>query len=104
MQITPADPQLARRLQLVPRMHAQGRSHQLPLETSNRFMERAFRKFLCDFLQDGESLQFLRQIFYSEMFIAIRQHQAAFDYVLQLPNVARPVMLGQGVQKPRVKP
>src|SRR6478735_4813568 len=62
-------------------------------------MERALREFFWEVLQDGEFLQFVRQVLYAEVFVAIRQDQAAFDYVLQLPNVARPVMFGQGVQK-----
>ena len=62
-------------------------------------MERTLRKFFWEVLQDGEFLQFVRQVLYAEVFVAIRQDQAAFDYVLQLPNVAGPVMFGQGVQK-----
>src|SRR6266478_1918454 len=95
MQITPADSQPERRLQLVPGVHAQGRPHQFSLEGSHRFVERAVRKFLRQFLRDGETLKFLRQIFHAEMFVAIRQDQAALDYVLQLTNIARPVMFDQ---------
>ena len=47
----------------------------------------------------ASSCSSVRQVLYAEMFVAIRQDQAAFDHVLQLPNVARPVMFGQGVQE-----
>src|SRR5882724_5191532 len=95
MQIAPADPQLARRLQLVSFMHAQCRAHQFPLASSNRFMERAFRYFL----RTDKTLQLLWQIFHSQTLIAIGQHQAAFDYVLQLAHVTRPAMPSKGVQE-----
>src|SRR5205809_7765202 len=77
-------------------MHAQGRTHQLALEGPHRFMKSPAR----DLFGNGVAAKFLRQIFHAQVIVAIGQHQAALDDVLQLPHVARPAMPRQGAEKP----
>src|SRR5438094_2713623 len=76
-------------------MHAQGRTHQLALERTHRFMKSPAR----DLFGNGVAAKFLRQIFHAQVIVAIGQHQAALDDVLQLPHVARPAMPRQGAEK-----
>src|SRR5437899_11917062 len=76
-------------------MHAQGRTHQLALESTHRFMKSPAR----DLFGNGGAAKFLRQIFHAQVIVAIGQHQAALDDVLQLPHVARPAMPRQGAEK-----
>src|SRR5438094_169822 len=61
-------------------MHAQGRTHQLALERTHRLM----KSTAGNFFGNGVATKFLRQIFHAQVIVAIGQHQAALDYVLQL--------------------
>src|SRR5437870_329997 len=76
-------------------MDAQGRTHQLALESTHRFTESSARNFFGN----GVATKFLRQILHAQVIVAIGEHQAALDDILQLPHIARPAMPRQSAEK-----
>ena len=91
MQIATADAQFFGGFQLVARMHAQRRAHQFAFEAAQRMVERSRLNFLWNL----ESLELRGQILHRQMHVAIGQHQAALDHVLQLADIARPIVPGE---------
>src|SRR5947207_14237666 len=58
-------------------------------------MERTPRQLVGN----AQSLQFRRQIVYSQPLLSIGQDDAPLDHILQLPDVARPSVPGQGAKE-----
>jgi len=71
----------------VSRMHAQGRPHQFSLNARTDSWNEPSASS-SESLPGWQNPAFLRQVLHAEMFVVIRQDQAALDYVLQLTNVA----------------
>jgi hypothetical protein len=97
MQVTAADPQFFGRPKLITPVHPERGANQLAFKIPNSLMEGASRNLICD----SHASKLRRQIFHPKLERSICQDHASFDYVLQLPDIARPVMADKRRQKAR---